>query len=187
MKKVMITGFGPFLTNSENPSGEICSRLGEVKSDIKLIGLKLPVCYHDAARALTLAIEQEGPSAVISLGLAADRAQIEIEKVAINYRHSKSPDNKGQLAQHEEIERGGPAGFMTTLPYQAIIESLDTCGITVGLSLNAGSYVCNEVFYRLMQSATARGIPAGFIHLPQNSATSFLTALPTLLSCLDLK
>ncbi len=191
MKKVIITGFGPFLSNLENPSGEICSRLSEVQkevpSDVRLIGLKLPVCYHEAAKILTQSMAQENPSAVLSLGLAADRAQIEIEKIAINYRHSKSPDSNGLLAKHEQIDQDGPAALMTTLPYQAMIEGFAAHQISAALSLSAGSYVCNEVFYRLMQVATAKSIPAGFIHLPVNSATSFLRALPTLLSYLDLR
>ncbi len=185
MKKVMITGFGPFLNNSENPSGMICDAVNSLDIGIELVGVKLPVTFNEAPQVLLSAIERERPCAVISLGLAADRAQIEIEKVALNFRHCQSPDNNGTLATNEVISDHGPAAYMTSLPHQAIIERLAKEGVSARLSLSAGSYVCNEVFYRLMEYASAKNIQAGFIHLPNNSTSLFLGALSHILEVME--
>lgn len=185
MKKVMITGFGPFLSNKENPSAEICRRLSEVETPLELVGVKLPVCYHHAARELLTHLKKHKPDAIMSLGLAADRELIEFEKIAINFRNSTSPDNSGVVAENQMIDPEAPDGLMTTLPYKKMIGELSKIGIQSKLSLSAGSYVCNEVFFELMKYAQLRNLPAGFIHLPNQSADQFLSALPVLLKCLE--
>ena len=66
-----------------------------------------------------------------------------------------------------EIEHGGPIARVTGLPVKAIAHALDAAGIPSEVSLTAGSYVCNHVFYELMGLAAARpGMRAGFIHVP---------------------
>ena len=52
----------------------------------------------------------------------------------------------------------------------AVVSSIAllAAGIPCELSLTAGAYLCNQVFYTLMDHLTTQGqdIPAGFIHLP---------------------
>ena len=42
-------------------------------------------------------------------------------------------------------------------------------GVPAGLSLSAGTYLCNEVMFHLLERRSRTGAPAfaGFIHLPQ--------------------
>ena len=39
-------------------------------------------------------------------------------------------------------------------------------GFPAGVSQTAGTFVCNHVFYGLMQHATGRALKGGFIHVP---------------------
>jgi pyroglutamyl-peptidase len=47
------------------------------------------------------------------------------------------------------------------------VQRLRQAGLPAELSLSAGSFVCNQVFYGLMHALRRQPqVPAGFIHLP---------------------
>ena len=165
---VLITGFEPFAGAPVNPSGELVRRLAELgHPDCRIVGDVLPVSFDRAAGLLAAAIDAHDPDIVIALGLAESRHAITPERVAINLADARIADNDGTQPRDEEIEHGGPAARFTGLPIKAITHALDAAGIPSDVSLTAGSYVCNHVFYQLMGLAAARpGLRAGFIHVP---------------------
>lgn len=165
---VLVTGFEAFAGESVNPSGEIARRLAELgHPDCHLVSDVLPVSFARAAPLLAAAIEAHQPDIVIALGLAETRHAITPERIAINLADARIADNDGAQPRDAEIEHGGPAARFTRLPVKAIAHALDAAGIPSDVSLSAGSYVCNHVFYELMGLAAARpGLRAGFIHVP---------------------
>ena len=186
MKKVIISGFGPFLGHQTNPSELVCQAVDQIRlPGVSLKGIVLPVTYRVGAQKLIAEIQAHNPDCVISLGLASDRSQIEIEKVALNFRNAKSPDAQGVLAFDEVIDPLLPESFMTSLPYLKFLSEFEAAKIPARLSLSAGSYVCNEVFFRLMSIARTRKMSAGFIHLPDHSEQDFLSILPKLIGTLE--
>jgi pyroglutamyl-peptidase len=50
---------------------------------------------------------------------------------------------------------------------KALVAALRAAGHPAGLSLSAGSYVCNAVLYALLERLEPLGVPAGFLHLPR--------------------
>jgi len=46
------------------------------------------------------------------------------------------------------------------------LQDLTQKGYPCALSEDAGTYVCNALFYRVMFFLADSGVPAGFIHLP---------------------
>ncbi len=165
---VLVTGFEPFADAPVNPSGEVARRLAELgHPDCHLVGEVLPVSFARAAPLLAAAIEAHHPDIVIALGLADSRHAITPERVAINLADARIADNDGVQPRDAEIEHSGPAARFTGLPVKAIVHALDAAGIPSDVSLTAGTYVCNHVFYELMGFAAARpGLRAGFIHVP---------------------
>lgn len=165
---VLVTGFEPFGGAAVNPSGELARRLAELgHPDCRIVGEVLPVSFAHAAPLLAAAIEAHQPDVVIALGLAENRNAITPERVAINLADARIADNDGDQPRESEIEHGGPAARFTGLPVTAIAHALDAAGIPSEVSLTAGSYVCNHVFYALMGIAAARpGLRAGFVHVP---------------------
>lgn len=165
---VLVTGFEAFADAPLNPSGEVVRRLAELgHPDCRLVGEVLPVSFARAAPLLAAAIEAHDPDIVIALGLAESRHAITPERIAINLADARIPDNDGAQPRDAEIEHGGPIARVTGLPVKAIAHALDAAGIPSDVSLTAGSYVCNHVFYELMGIAAARpGMRAGFIHVP---------------------
>ncbi len=173
---VLVTGFEPFAGAPLNPSGEVARRLGELgHPDCRIVAEVLPVSFARAAPLLAAAIDAHDPDIVIALGLAETRHAITPERVAINLADSRIADNDGNQPRDAAIEPHGPGARFTGLPVKAIAHDIAAAGIAAEVSLTAGSYVCNHVFYELMGFAEqrraqggdgGRPLQAGFIHVP---------------------
>jgi len=63
---------------------------------------------------------------------------------------------------------GGPAAYFSTLPIKAALAALQQTGIDAHISQTAGTYVCNHVFYALMDMAGRHDLSfrGGFLHIP---------------------
>ena len=111
---------------------------------------------------------REQPDMVLCVGLAADRGAISIERVAVNLDDARLPDNDGTCPRDKPVVRGGPAAYFSSLPVRNIIARLTSENIPCELSMSAGTFVCNHVFYGLMHTIAVRrhAIPAGFMHVP---------------------
>lgn len=187
--KLLFTGFAPFDGGSSNPSYDCLKVLPARIAGAEILTRELPVSFSAAPQALLAALEQEQPQAVICLGLAAGRKKITPEKVAINFAHARIPDNDGVQPIHASLDADGPAAYFSTLPLGQLLEVWDRAGIPADLSVTAGTYVCNSIFYHLMAWAAPWGISAGFIHVPLEEALplSEMTRAMTLAAELLLK
>jgi pyroglutamyl-peptidase len=81
-------------------------------------------------------------------------------------------DNAGYRATGEPCVAGGPAAYFSTLPLDAMLDTLTGNGFPAYLSSTAGTYLCNQTFYTTRHLLESRGAstPAGFIHLPLSPA-----------------
>jgi len=105
---------------------------------------------------------------VLSFGLALGCAKISLERVALNLMDFRIPDNAGVKVSDQPVVEGGQNAYFSTLPVRPLLKALQDAGIPAQLSLSAGAYLCNQVFYRMMHCIASNGldIQAGFIHLP---------------------
>jgi pyroglutamyl-peptidase len=132
----------------------------------------LPVVFSKAAKRVIELIEEVKPEVVIALGQAEGRPQINLERVAINYMHGQIADNEGVFALSGEITKDAPAAYFSTLPLELISQSLTAAKIPVAISLSAGSFLCNHIFYSMQHHLHGKGARSGFIHLPLMSEQS---------------
>ena len=79
---------------------------------------------------------------------------------------ARIPDNEGQQPKEQEILKDGEKELRSSLPISHMLDQLQEAGIPAQQSDSAGTFVCNEVFYRLMKMAEASTTIAGFIHIP---------------------
>ncbi|HVJ66936.1 MAG TPA: pyroglutamyl-peptidase I [Caulifigura sp.] len=167
-RTVLVTGFEPFGGESENPSQSIARELaGRTIADRLVASEILPCVYGESIKALKAAIRRHRPELVICLGQAGGRAGLTIERVALNLDDAPIPDNAGQRPIDQPISRTGPAASWSTLPVKAVARAIAMAGIEASVSHTAGTFVCNHVFYGLMQTLKRRpGIRGGFIHVP---------------------
>ncbi|MCY8203067.1 pyroglutamyl-peptidase I [Bacillus sp. N12A5] len=168
-KKVLITGFDPFDKETVNPSWEAAKRMnGFETDDAIIIAVQIPTVFRTALDTLRQAIQEHQPDIVICAGQAGGRMQITPERVAVNLADARIPDNEGQQPIDEEISPEGPAAYWTGLPVKRMTEKMKENGIPAAVSYTAGTFVCNYLFYGLMDhiSRTAPNIRGGFIHIP---------------------
>ena len=183
--KILITGFEPFGKSPINPSQILIEQAPEsFPGGIELVKAILPVEKTAGPQALIDALERNQPEAVICFGLAEGRPVISLERVAVNLMDYRIPDNAGETVQDQPIIPNGPAAYFSSLPLRAMQAELRANNIPSELSLTAGAYLCNQVFYTLMHHLASHGqtTPAGFIHLPAcpEQAAHFDKPIPTM-------
>lgn len=159
-RPVLVTGFGPFPGVADNPSGRFARAVDGTWIDgVPVIGRVLPVDWRAAWPLLLDAVETHRPAALLMYGVATSRVRVEVERVARNVAAPK-PDAVGGLPIDGCIEPDGPPTLDTTLPWQALV------GPDVGVSDDAGDYLCNYVMFRSVYSLCNRVPHCGFVHLP---------------------
>ncbi|MDZ4830081.1 MAG: pyroglutamyl-peptidase I [Phycisphaerae bacterium] len=168
--RVLLSGFEPFAGSRINPSCEVLDRLcAAPPSGIAIFPVVLPVVGFDAIKRLLAAMRRTLPDAVVLLGESGLASGIVLERVAINLRDYRIPDNAGVQVRDSPVVRGGPAAYFSTLPVRRLVAACRAAGVPAELSLSAGSFLCNEVMYAALHATVTRGptVPTGFIHLPQ--------------------
>lgn len=173
---VLLTGFAPFGGETSNPSWDAVQALAGTRiHGHRVVARRLPVEFGASLHELRQAIVAVKPVLVICVGQAGGRAQMSLERVAINVDDARIPDNAGAQPIDEAIADDGPDAYFTGLPIKAMLAALRAAGIPAEVSQTAGTYVCNHVFYGLMHAL--RNVPharGGFIHIPYAPAQAAL-------------
>ena len=162
MSKILVTGFEPFATSSLNPSGEIVKAL--IGDD--LVTAVLPVVFGQASAQLRELIDLHKPIAVLCLGQAEGRSAMTPERIAINLDDARIADNAGNQPLEQRVIADGPDGHFSTLPIEKMVASMKAAGIPASISLSAGTFVCNHIFYMLQDYLKDSSVKSGFMHVP---------------------
>ena len=177
MTKVLLTGFEPFGTATSNPSGEIVKQI----SGDNIVTAILPVTYAQSAERLLELIAKHNPDVVICLGQAEGRTQITPEKVAINLDDARLPDNAGVQRSDVKILDDGPDAYFTSLPIKEMVDAAKAVGVPASVSLSAGAFLCNHVFYVAQNNFAGTKVRSGFIHVPlMDSQAPEFPGMPTM-------
>src|SRR5262249_10192026 len=127
-----------------------------------------PVNYDVWHGELGPLIGQVRPDAIVSFGLSAKATGFTLESTARNRMSRDRPDINGVYPRSEKISEQGREIYPTRLPLSDIAAALTRLKLPIARSDDAGDYLCNMLFYRVMALAEATGAPrmGGFIHLP---------------------
>lgn len=191
MKIILLTGFEPFGGESINPSWELVKLFdNQVINDYRIISKELPTVFYESSALLLKYLKEYEPRIVLCFGQAGGSNSIRLERVAVNLNDARIPDNKGNQPLDELIDSNGPVAYFTKLPIRLIYDKLTDNNLPVSISLSAGSYVCNHVFYQLMQVIHDKDIIGGFIHIPylniQSKPNHFNMSMDELQKALDI-
>ena len=162
MSKILVTGFEAFDKSALNPSAEIVKAL---KGD-DLVTAILPVVFGQASSTLKELIDLHKPSAVLCLGQAEGRSEMTPERIAINLDNARIADNAGNQPLEQKINADGPDCYFSTLPIEKMVASMKAAGIPASISLSAGTFVCNHIFYVLQDYLKESSVKSGFMHMP---------------------
>jgi pyroglutamyl-peptidase len=177
MTKVLLTGFEPFGKATLNPSGEIVKQI----SGDNIVTAILPVAYTQSADRLLALIAEHNPDVVICLGQAEGRTQITPERIAINLDDARLADNEGEVRNDVPIIMGSPIAYESTLPIKDFVKAIDEAGVPAAISLSAGAFLCNHVFYVAQNKFVGTKVRSGFVHVPlMDEQAGEFPGLPTM-------
>ena len=177
MTKVLLTGFEPFGKATLNPSGEIVKQI----SGDNIVTAILPVAYAQSAERLMALIAEHKPDVVICLGQAEGRTHITPERIAINLDDARLADNEGVTRIDEPILVDGPVAYESTLPVKDIVKAINDAGVPATISLSAGAFLCNHVFYVAQDHFKDTKVRSGFVHVPlMDEQAGEFPGLPTM-------
>ena len=135
-------------------------------ADFRLCKLQIPTIFGKAAEEVLKAAANEKPDIILCIGQAGGREAVTPERIAVNIRDARIPDNAGQMPQGEFVIEGAPAAYFATVPVKQMAEAILSKGIPGKVSNTAGTFVCNETLYRLLHHYEGTRTRVGFIHVP---------------------
>ena len=167
MKRILLTGFEPFLKFKENPTMQVVEALdGKVFNGYDIYGRIMKVDFNESSKQFKAYIDEVQPDIIISLGSAAGRFKITPERIAINIKDGEA-DNNGFAPVDEKIHEDSADAYFTNLPIRRMVERLKKVGYPAEISNTAGTYLCNNIMYEgLAYAKQQENVLAGFIHIP---------------------
>lgn len=168
---ILLTGFGPFPGTPDNLTSrlvpELAKRAARRFRGHDIVSEIFPTEWARAPQRLNDLYAHHEPKLALHFGVSERAAGFNIETMAVN-RCISAPDAAGSLPSAVHIHAGAAECLATRLPAEAIVARLTSLNIPASLSSDAGSYLCNTVFYGALRHAAAgpHGAIAGFIHIP---------------------
>ncbi|HKO69738.1 MAG TPA: pyroglutamyl-peptidase I [Bradyrhizobium sp.] len=169
--RILVTGFGPFPGAPFNPTQPLVARLLRLRrpafDEIELAGHIFPVTYKAVDRELPQLLATHRPQALLMFGLASRTQFMRIETRARNAVTMLWPD-----ADHASLRKGsidGDAQARMFGPHTAkLLRAALGTGIDARASRDAGSYLCNYLSWRAIESTKRADGPtlAAFVHIP---------------------
>ena len=166
--KILVTGFDPFGGQSINPAYEAVRLLLDRIGEATIIKAQIPTIYGQGADLLEQLLKTYEPDSVLLVGQAGGRDAICAERVAINVQDASIADNAGNQPVDQPVVPGGPAAYFATIPIKEIMHRIKEAGIPCRISDSAGTFVCNDLMYRLLHYIDTKkpAMTGGFIHVP---------------------
>ena len=162
--KLLITAFQPFDNRETNVSKEVVDKLDTSNMPFIIIKQTLPVSLVSSFLAIKKTIEEEKPDVILLCGEAISRRKISLELEAKNYvGRSIDPLDEIRTPNHQVIENG-PSKITSIFPISYLQNLLFTNLVQSQISTDAGSYICNALYYQVMYYYPK--ISCLFIHFP---------------------
>jgi len=200
MARVLVTGFEPFGDNSRNISMEVLSQLPsfmdfidpwaglratEIEPVHAMVETKiLPVDELGANTVSNLLTSGEVWDVIVHLGLCESCVVPKIETRAQNKISMRIPDNSGRQISEGSLSQDGD--LHVAVPVHTWVNQ----GLDAGweLSVDAGTFVCNETLYRTLHTLKEQRItdtPCIFVHLPDFERCTLVQASSLVLEVIE--
>lgn len=166
MARLLITGFDPFGGAQINPAWEAVKKLPDRVGEYELHKLEIPTVFGKAAERVLEKTKEIQPDVILCVGQAGGRAAVTPERIAVNIRDAKIPDNAGNVPMGEFVDSTGPAAIFATVPVMKMAEAICAAGLPGAVSNSAGAFVCNDTLYLLLRHYEETAVKVGFIHVP---------------------
>jgi len=165
-RTLLITGFDAFGGAGINPSWEAVQKLPDTVGDFTLHKMQIPTVFGLAPRLVIEKAEMIRADVILCIGQAGGRNAVTPERIAVNIRDARIPDNAGNQPDGERISEEGPAAYFSTVPVKEMAQAIRDAQIPGAVSNSAGAYVCNDTLYSLLHRFSGTTTKVGFIHVP---------------------
>jgi len=168
---ILIAGFGRFPGAAINPSGLIASRLARSRrpalAGTRRVAHVFATRYDAVDRELPALLARERPDIVLVFGVATRARRLRIEEVARNRVSVLLPDAGGRRPAMPAIAPGR-AAMRNPRPIEPLVRAARSAGVPAARSRNAGTYLCNYIYWRTLDAARTPGGPhlVAFVHVP---------------------
>lgn len=177
----ILTGFDAFDNQPSNPSQQAVElvadkfSLGHRKTQVEVRKATLPTCCAEAwknLRKIVSKIPADEPFALVMAGVATTRDKISLERFALNVRDYRIADNRGHRWPERPIVAGAPDALRSQVSLGKLRERLNELALRAEVSYHAGTFVCNETYYRALNEWASDKRCQGivFVHLPSPEA-----------------
>jgi pyroglutamyl-peptidase len=190
--RILLTGFGPFLGISDNPSMHIVEHFAAAPPCPGLTTRVLPVSFQRTAAIVPGLLRDDEPfDAALLLGVAATDPEMRLERFARNRRSTETPDADGFVPASTEILPGAADFYETQVPLDTLLSRLQGKGNPVRISEDAGAYVCNHAYYAALHTVSEAALQTRclFVHVPRDAPAFPLArqidAVESVLECLS--
>jgi pyroglutamyl-peptidase len=167
--RVVIAGFGPFPGAPSNPSGRLATALARRRrpafAGVEMTSHVFATAYAAVDRDLPKLLAEK-PDAVLIFGVAARRRYISIERRARNARSPLLPDVNGYRPENAVIERGKVRALSGNGPFASLLNAVRRTALPARLSHDAGSYLCNYAYWRVLRHVRNGRPLVQFVHIP---------------------
>lgn len=196
MPRILLTGFEPFGEHKTNVSQEILERIESnfeitdpwsdfrpiSSADIADVAIEKILLKVDESGSNVVAKKVENNESwdlIIHMGLCESCEFIRFELVARNKIDMKIPDNSGRQLTNELI---GESNLSCDKSFVKLLKHPPVKNLI--LSNDAGTYLCNETYYRTLQSLSKvsfeESSKACFIHFPSEDKITVQESIITL-------
>jgi pyroglutamyl-peptidase len=171
MLRILIAGFGRFPGAAVNPSGLVASLIAARRrpafAETRRIAHVFATRYDAVDRELPALLARETPDIVLLFGLATRAPCLRIEELARNRVSVLFPDAGGVRPNRSAIAPGRAAS-RNPRPIERLVRAAQSAGVGATRSRNAGTYLCNYIYWHGLEAARAPGGPAivAFVHVP---------------------
>ena len=167
--KTLVTGFEPFDGREINQSAMIAKELAElVDADFLELPVTFSGCFQPVEDWLKNNSEASGNSMVFSLG-EAPIPDVRMEQIALNKSHAPGRgDNSGDEPVDRTLSEGSELALESDYSPEDVLEFFEKRNEPFKVSYSAGEYVCNCLFWRLLERQKQGGFRGMFFHVPVN-------------------
>lgn len=151
--RTLVTGFGPFMEVTENPSAIIAASIDRPHR-------VLEVSYR-VAEEFVFGLDEDSFDRLVLLGVASGRDRISLETLAHNL-HGDALDVR-QAARAGPIVETAPPILASTLFTEDRLPTLVAGEPGLQVSRDAGRYLCNFAYFLALRAFPAKRV--GFIHV----------------------
>ncbi len=169
--KVLLTGFEPFDGASFNISEKIVSKIKNLELDELTLETNVLTVNEKGSNFVSEKLIHNMYDCILMLGYSNKIEKINIESRALNRIHMDIKDNSGRKIDESHVISLGLDEYKSTISFKNLSND---CPIEFVISSDAGSFVCNETYYRTLHKIYSenlldqfgRILPCVFIHIP---------------------